>query len=321
MALFRPNVSKVYSNGFIEKMDIVGQNYRENELVAIHQAKPDRIVIGTENGHTLSAWLSMRDNPFISGQFLWVGFDYLGEAQWPAISYDQGLFDRTGNWKQLGYQRQSWWSEKPVVHVVRKEDNAGVGNWVANWTPVDFGTYDDARVQVYSNCEEVELFLNGKSLGSKTKPADDSPRSWEVTFEKGSLKAIGKNRGKEVANDELKTAGDPVKIILTADKSKISKNWDGVVYVTAQVVDANGTVCPNADKLISFEVSEAGLISAVDNGDVNSHEAYQVSERHIYAGQCIAIVRAKSASGKITVTAKSPELKDASVVIEVIEVL
>jgi beta-galactosidase len=162
----------------------------------------------------------------------------------------------------------------------------------------------------------VELFLNGKSLGSKTKPADDSPRSWEVTFEKGSLKAIGKNGGKEVASDELKTAGDPVKIILTADKSKISKNWDDVTYLTAQVVDANGTVCPNADKLISFEVSEAGLISAVDNGDVDSHEAYQAFERHIYAGQCTAIVRAKSASGKITVTAKSPELKDASVVIE-----
>ena len=317
MALFRPNVSKVYSNGFIEKMDIVGQNYRENELVAIHLAKPDLIVIGTENGHTQSAWLSMRDNPFISGQFLWVGFDYLGEAQWPAISYNQGLFDRTGNWKQLGYQRQSWWSDKPVVHLVRKEDNAGVGNF-ANWTPVDSGTYDDARVQVYSNCEEVELFLNDRSLGTKTKPADDSPRSWEVTFEKGSLKAVGKNEGKVVATGELKTAGEPAKIILTADKSKITKDWDDVSYLTACIVDANGILCPNADKLISFDVSDTGTLLAVDNGDVNSHEAYQASERHTYLGQCIAIIKAKSASGKITVTARSPELKDASVVISVV---
>ncbi|MCX6239750.1 MAG: DUF4982 domain-containing protein [Bacteroidia bacterium] len=317
MALFRPNVSKVYSNGFIEKMDGVGQNYRENELVAIHKAKPDQIVIGTENGHTLQAWLTLRDNPFMSGQFLWVGIDYLGEAQWPNISFYKGLFDRTGGWNQPGYQRQSWWSDKPVVHIVRKEDNAGMGDWVANWTPIDFGTYDDARVQVYSNCDEVELFLNGKSLGSKTKPADDSPRSWEVTFEKGSLKAVARNKGKEVASDELKTAGDPVKIILTADKSKITKNWDDVSYVTAKVVDANGIICPNADKLVSFVVSESGMISAVDNGDVVSHEAYQASERHTFNGQCIAILKAKSASGKIRVTASSPELTSGEVTIEI----
>ena len=110
MALFRPNSSKVYSNGFVEKMDIVGQNYRENELVAVHTAKPHLKVLGTENGHGLSEWLILRDNPYMSGQFLWTGFDYLGEALWPAISFSNALFDRTGEWKQLGYQRQSWWS-------------------------------------------------------------------------------------------------------------------------------------------------------------------------------------------------------------------
>jgi beta-galactosidase len=317
MALFRPNVSKVYSNGFIEKMDIVGQNYRENELVAVHQAKPDQIVIGTENGHTLEAWLAMRDNPFMSGQFLWVGFDYLGESIWPAITRNSGLFDRTGGWKQISYQRQSWWSDKPVVHIVRKEDNAGAGQWVANWTPVDFGTYDDARVEVYSNCDEVELFLNGKSLGSKMKPADDSPRSWEVTFEKGSLKAVAKNKGKEVAFDELKTAGDPERIILSVDKSTITTNWDDVSYITAKVVDANGIVCPNGEKLISFSVSESGMIAAVDNGDVTSHEAYQTSARHTFHGQCIAIIKAKSTSGKITVTASAPELISGTAIIEI----
>src|SRR5690606_36500244 len=108
--------------------------------------------------------------PFRSGQFLWTGFDYLGEALWPAISYDKGLFDRTGGWKQLSLQRQSWWSDKPVVHIVRKDDNAGVGNWVSNWTPTDFGTYDEASIEIYSNCEEVELFLNNKSMGVKSKP-------------------------------------------------------------------------------------------------------------------------------------------------------
>jgi beta-galactosidase len=317
MALFRPNSSKVYTNGFVEKMDIVGQNYRENELVAVHLVKPGLKVLGTENGHGLTEWLILRDNPFMSGQFLWTGFDYLGEALWPAISFNKGLFDRTGSWSQLGYQRQSWWSDKPVVHIVRKSDNAGTGDWVANWNPVDEGTYDKAIVEAYSNCDEVELFLNGKSLGSKLKPADDSPRSWEVTFEKGTLKAVAKNKGIEVAGDELKTAGTPAKIVLTADKPQISKNWDDVSCLTARVVDANGITCPNVDKLISFSISESGLILAVDNGDINSHEQYKATERHVFNGKCIAIIRAKTSSGKITITASSPELVSGSVTIEV----
>ncbi|HEY5469686.1 MAG TPA: glycoside hydrolase family 2 TIM barrel-domain containing protein [Bacteroidales bacterium] len=317
MALFRPGSSRVYLNGFVEKMDIVGQNYREKELVDAHLAKPERIVLGTENGHGLTEWLIMRDNAFMSGQFLWAGFDYLGEALWPSVSSRSGLFDRTGAWKPTSFQRQSWWAEKPVVHIVRSDDNAGQGSWIANWTPVDAGTYDDARVQVYSNCDEVELFLNGKSLGAKAKPADDSPRLWEVTFEKGTLKAVAKNKGTVVASDELKTAGAPVRIILTADKSKITKNWDDVSYVTAKVVDANGITCPNIDKLISFKVSESGIIAAVDNGDNNSHELFQASERHVLNGQCIAIIKAKAATGGITVSASSPELTSGSVTIEI----
>jgi beta-galactosidase len=317
MALFRPNSSKVYSNGFVEKMDVVGQNYRENELVAVHLAKPELKVLGTENGHGLSEWLVLRDNPFMSGQFLWTGVDYLGEAQWPAISNRSGLFDRTGKWKPLGFQRQSWWSDKPVVHIVRKDDNAGEGDWVADWTPLDPGTYDDARVQVYSNCDEVELFLNGKSLGVREKPADDSPRSWDVTYEKGSLKAVAKNNGKVVATEELKTAGDPARIMLTADKSGITRNRDDVSFVTAKVVDADGIVCPHADKLISFTISDEGFIIAVDNGDNASHEAYQASERHIFNGQCIAIIKAKTVLGRITITASSPDLISGSATIEV----
>ena len=140
MALFRPAISRVYVNGLADMMDIVGQNYREKELVAAHLEKPERIVIGTENAHDLNQWLALRDNQFMSGQFIWAGYDYLGEARWPSISFDLGLFDRTGGWKPLGLQRQSWWSDKPVVHIVRKDDNGGVGNWVANWTPVDMGT-------------------------------------------------------------------------------------------------------------------------------------------------------------------------------------
>nr|GFC45442.1 hypothetical protein [Tanacetum cinerariifolium] len=230
MALFRPALSKVYENGFAETMDVVGQNYRENELVAAHEAKPARKVIGTENTHVLSAWLALRDKPYMAGQFLWTGFDYLGEGDWPEIANGQGLFDRTGGWRPVAYQRQSWWSSQPVVHVVRKEENAGAGPWVANWTPTDFDTYDDAKVQVYSNCDEVELFLNGKSLGTKAKPADDAPRAWDVTFAKGTLRAVARNKGKEVVTDELKTAGPPARIVLSTDRPRLANSWDDVAY-------------------------------------------------------------------------------------------
>ena len=312
MALFRPANSKVYTNGFAETMDVVGQNYRENELVALHNQKPSLKVIGTENTHVIQQYLALRDNPFMAGQFLWTGFDYLGEADWPQVTNGQGLFDRIGSWKQQSLQRQSWWSEKPTVHIVRKEENAGAGEWINNWTPTDFDTYDDAKVAIYSNCDEVELFLNGKSLGNKPKPADDSPRLWEVTFEKGTIKAVGKNKGKEVAAEELKTAGAPAKIILSVDKNKIGNRWDDVAFVTAKVYDEQGNICPNADNLIRFTLSGNGIIDAVDNGSITSHEMYKAQQRHAYRGVVMANIKGNN-TGNIEVKATADGLEAGSV--------
>jgi beta-galactosidase len=318
MALFRPGISKVYTNGFAKMMDVVGQNYRENELVAAHDANPNWKVIGTENGHTLTAWLSLRDHAFVSGQFLWTGVDYLGEADWPNVVNGQGVFDRTGGTRPLTLQRESWWSDKPVVHIARRQENAGGGPVVADWTPADFDTYDDARVSVYSNCDEVELFLNGKSLGSKPKPKDDSPRDWNVTFEKGTIKAVGKNNGKEVVNEELKTAGEPAKILLTVDRPKLQADWEDVAYVTATVVDAKGVPCPMADKIVNFTITGAGVITATDNADLSNQESYTIPVRHTYKGKCIAIIKG-SAAGKATIKATSQGLGDGSVTIEVVK--
>ena len=317
MALFRPNVSKVYSNGFVEKMDVVGQNYRENELTAEHDAHPNLKVIGTENGHTQQAWLALRDHPYMAGQFLWVGIDYLGEADWPNVVNGQGVLDHTGGTRPLSLQRESWWSEKPVVHIVRKQENAGVGAPVADWTPADFDTYDDARVQIYTNCDEVELFLNGKSLGVKKKNANDSPVDFTVTYAKGTIKAIGRNNSKDVTSEELKTAGEPAKIVLSADKSKIENSWDDLSYITATVVDANGVPCPMADKTLTFSTTAAGVVAATDNADLHYKDPYTSPVRQTYHGKAIAIIKANAPSGKITVKATSPGLADGVVTIEV----
>ncbi len=317
MALFRPALSHVYENGLADSMDVVGQNYRENELLAAHESKPARIVIGTENGHGQAAWLALRDHPFMAGQFLWTGFDYLGEADWPALVNGQGLFDRTGGARNIAWQRQSWWSNRPMVFVMRAEHYAGVGEWVSDWTPADADTYDDARVQVYSNCEEVELFLNGKSRGVRTRPADRvSPMVWQMTFEKGTLKAVGRNGGKTVTTQELRTAGAPATIALSADQDSIGDRWDELSIVRATVVDANGVPCPAADNPISFSVSGAGRLAGVDNADLSDAGSYLSSTRFSYKGTCIAIIKAIAASGKITLTASSEKLKPASLVLQ-----
>ena len=261
----------------------------------------------------------MRDNPFMSGQFLWTGFDYLGEADWPELSHDYGVFDRTGGTKPRTFQRQSWWSDEPMVHIVRKERNAGSGDWVSDWTPADYDTYDMAHLEVYSNAEEVELFLNGKSLGSKSKPADDSPRNWEVTFQKGTIKAVAKNGGKEVAVHEMKTAGEPARIVLTADKKLLSHDYEDVSFVRATVVDKDGTPCPNADPKITFSLTGPGKIAAVDNANRESHEPFQAKERRAYRGEAIAILKATAPEGKLTLKASAPGLEDGSVTIDLVK--
>ncbi|MBC7913484.1 MAG: glycoside hydrolase family 2 protein [Pyrinomonadaceae bacterium] len=317
MALFRPNSAKVYDNGFVELMDVVGQNYRESELVAAHESKPARKVLGTENGHTEDAWLVLRDKPYMAGQFLWTGIDYFGEAGWPNIGSGAGIIDRTGAIKPRGYQRQSWWSDKPMVHITRSGGNAGGGQGSSNWTPEDFDTYDQARIQVYSNCEEVELFLNGKSLGSKPLAKDATPFSWTVTFAPGILKAVGRNGGKVVAEHELKTAGKPSKIVLTADQSKLANNFDDAAVLTATIVDENGIICPNANVLITFTISGPGFINAVDNGNLATTELYKTKERTASKGKVTAFVQANADKGKITVSASSPGIITATTSLDV----
>jgi beta-galactosidase len=184
----------------------------------------------------------------------------------------------------------------------------------SDWTPASLAAHEE-NVEVYSNCQEVELLLNGKSLGSKPLAADASPRTWRVHFEAGGLQAVGKNQGRAVANYELRTAGVPAKIALAADRTGLKAEWDDVAYVTARVVDDHGTLVPNADPQIAFQVAGPGAIVAVDSADTSSHEPFQASARHAYQGQAIAIVR-RAKPGRITVTASAPGLAAGKVEIQ-----
>lgn len=322
-ALFRPNVSHDYDNGLADLLDVVGQNYRENEILAAHQQKPTRKILGTENTHDRRAWLALRDNAAYAGQFLWAGIDYLGESRaWPAITGFFGLLDRTGEIKPMGQERRSWWSDAPMVHLTRRvmarevpPTDPGyeayrrtVQTLFDDWTPPNAAAHEE-NIEVYSNCAQVELLLNSKSLGSKPLAADASPRNWRVTWEPGTLQAVCQNGG---ARDELRTAGKPAAVVLKVDRPWLTTTWDDVAYVTAEVVDDHGVVVPSAANQVTFAVTGPGAVVTVDNQDITSHESFQGNVRSAFQGRCIAIVRA-STGGRIALTATAASLKPGSI--------
>ena len=336
-ALLRPNRSHDYDDGLADMLDVVGQNYRESEILAAYRQKPTRKILGTENGHDLRVWLPCRDNPFYSGQFLWSGIDYLGESRrWPSIASGSGLLDRTGAPKARAFERQSWWSDRPMVAIVRRlgADRPATTDpgyeapavptaplvrptVFADWTPKDSARHEE-NVEVYSNCERVELFLNGQSLGAQPRPADDSPRSWKVAFAPGSLKAVAQIAGQVAATRELRTAGQPARLVLTVDRAQLAPAWDDVARVEVSVLDEQGVLVPDTGDEISFAIAGPGAIAAVDNGDNSSHELFQGTGRKAYQGRCFAFVKATAAPGRITLTASAPGLAGASVALEAI---
>jgi beta-galactosidase len=328
-ALFRPNVSGDYKNGLADMLDVIGTNYRDQELLEAWKDRKGRKIVGTEQGHERSTWLACRDNPQHAGQFLWCGIDYLGESRsWPLTVFNGGLLDRAGFIQPRGYERQGWWSEKPMVRIFRRiarsaETPADPGyeamEWkrlqvlFPDWNPAAGGSKAE-NVEVYSNAEEVELVLNSRSLGKKATRKDGGALNWSVSYEAGTLEAIAFNRGKEVARDTLRTAGKAAKIVLVPDRKSLGLTWDDVSHIEVRIVDEHGTVVPDASDAVKFEVSGPGKIIAVDSGSVVSTEPFQAQERKAYQGRCLAIVRA-TGKGTFKLTAKSVDLEPATVAI------
>lgn len=329
--LFRPNVSGDYDNGLADLLDVIGTNYRDLELLAAWRDDPTRKIIGTEQTHERSTWLNCRNHPQHAGQFLWVGIDYLGESRrWPVTTFNGGLLDRTGAFRAGAFERQSWWSDEPMVRALRRvaptEDAPTDPGYEAvewrrrqvlfpDWTPPELGPHVE-NVEVVSNCEEVELILNGKSLGAKPLPDDARPRNWKVDFEPGTLTAIGRNGGEIAARDELRTAGAPAKIELVTDSDQLTETWDDVAYVEATIVDSDGVHVLRSDAIIRFKVGGPGRVIAVDNGSIVSHEPFQTDQRRAFQGRCIAIVRATESDGTITVTAEADNVEPGIIKIE-----
>lgn len=332
-ALFRPNVSHDYDNGLADMLDVIGTNYRDLELLQAWRDDPTRKIVGTEQSHDRSIWLACRDHPQHAGQFLWCGIDYLGESRrWPVTTFNAGLIDRTGHPRPRAYERQSWWTERPMVRAFRRvapteqtpsDPGYEAVEWkrrqvlFSDWTPESLAPHEE-KVEVYSNCQEVELLLNGQSLGVQAKPRNARPRIWEVTYQPGELVAQASNDGRVVARHTLRTAQQASQVQLTANRETLPVGWDHVAVVQALLTDGEGTRVPRAARNVTFRVEGPGEIVAVDNGSIVSHEPFQANQRTTHQGRCIAIIRATGDNGgTIRVTADSPDLAGGAVEIAV----
>jgi beta-galactosidase len=312
--------------GYADALDVAGYNYQEFRYIPDHQKYPKRPLYGSENGMTLEAWNAVADNDFIIGQFLWTGFEYLGEAgQYPVRHSTSGIIDLAGNKKPEFYFRQSLWSNKPMVWLgtTNRVTNAGPVNlWahkrvdpVWNWNKDQL-----INVNAFTNCEEVELYLNGKSLGSR-KLTDFKNRviGWEVPFENGSLRAVARNNGREVSTYELKTTGNPVAISAKCDASVLKADRQDIVRIFVTINDEAGYTVYNAENEITCTLSGPVRIIGMEDANPGNTEDYKDNKQKAFHGKLLVYLQSLDKTEKGTITLSSPGLKGTVVNIDLIK--
>lgn len=335
-------ISGGWGGGSSTTIDVMGFNYfthgdgRETGNDRYHAKFPNKPSVATEDGSTVSTrgvylpddvhghltaydvnapnWAVLASEsvqhyaarPYVAGQFQWTGFDYRGEPTpfgWPNIASQFGILDLCGFPKDNFYYYQAWWSGKPVLHLFP--------HW--NWKGREGRPVD---VWVHSNCEQVELFLNGVSLGRKNMPRLGH-LEWKVPYTPGRLSARGFSGGKEILRDEVETTGDASSVRLSADRPVISSDGADVAVVTVSTADAAGRAVPTANTPITFELTGPGRIIGVGNGDPSSHEPDKavggVWKRSLFNGLAQVIVQSTGAPGEITLKASSPGLAEGQI--------
>ena len=249
-------------------------------------------------------WDVVKHNDFVGGQFIWTGFDYIGEPTpygFPARSSYFGLIDLAGFPKDTYYMYQSEWTDKQVLHLFPH------WNWLEG-QDIDMWCY-------YNNADEVELFINGRSQGVKAKKdSHEYHLMWRVKFEPGEVKAVARKDGKVVADKVIRTAGAPAALSLTADRTHFGKNpnGDNLAFITVEVVDKDGNLCPRAEDQIFFDV-EGGRIVGTDNGNPVSMERFKEPKRKAFNGKCLVVVATDG--GDVKLKARGYQLQGGEILI------
>ena len=333
-------------------MDIVGFNYHEQDYDSVRVWYPDMPFIGSETASALNsrgfylhpssqvhvvparwdlpyntphhqcsaydnsrapwatlheaAWIAVRDRDFCAGTFVWTGFDYLGEPtpySWPSRSSYFGIVDLCGFPKDCYYMYRSEWTDETTLHLFP--------HW--NWSEgekIDIWAY-------YNNADEVELFLNGESLGKSSKTEDRLHALWEgVEFVAGDITAVSYKDGKEIMRHTRKTAGEPAEIRLTADRDMLTADGYDLAYITIDCYDKDGTFVPTAMNQLYFDVEGAGELMGVDNGNAASVESLKGSKMKLFNGKALAIIRTlRDVQGDIRLRVRGDGVKDATIVL------
>ena len=252
-------------------------------------------------------WDVVKHNDFVGGQFIWTGFDYIGEPtpySYPARSSYFGIIDLAGFPKDTYYLYQSEWTDKPVLHLFPH------WNWIEGQT-IDMWCY-------YNNADEVELFINGKSQGVRRKENTHQYHvMWRVTFEPGEVKVLAKKDGKVVRQQTIRTAGPAYQIRLTPDRNVIKADGKSLAFITVEVLDKDGNLCPNAENQIFFDINGNASIEGVDNGCQTSLERFKDNNRKAYFGKCLLVVRSDKIPGDVEIKATAVDLKKSTVKIRV----
>lgn len=305
-------MSALETRGFYDTPTDTTRHWPQSSKIPFTKGNPEFAVTAYDNvaaywGSTHEeTWKIIKKYDFLSGLFIWTGFDYIGEPTpypWPARSSYFGIVDLAGFPKDVYYMYQSEWTNKPVLHLL-PHWNCKPGQIVDVWA-------------YYSQADEVELFLNGKSLGVKTKRGDDLHVNWKVKFEPGTLKIVSRRNGKIVLSQEVHTAGKPAKIELSADRQSINADGRDLSFITVKVLDSNGNIVPDADNLVTFKITGPAHIAGVDNGSQVSMESFKANHRKAFHGMCLLIMQAAKIKGKVTVNASASGLKPVDLVLTI----
>jgi len=328
-------------------MDVISMNYQTRFYARDHQQHPNQVLLGSEThlhqvdlntprdpkDNSGNQWWGTRDcatgeyYPYVAGQFIWAGVDYLGESEgWPSKGYRTTLVSMTGVRKPWSYFIQSLYTDSPMVSIAvdnpdfkklpRRDAGGNFNALLSHWNfPPSLSTL---RVYTFTNVPVVELKLNGRSLGEK-RAVDfaDHIIFWDVPNEPGRLEAIGKRDRAVVASAELCTAGKAVKLRLVPNRTALEATGQDLAYVAVEAIDANGIVVPDARNLVRFELSGQGSLAGVDNADLDSPELFKSDHRELRLGRALAIVESARNRGSVWITATAEGLEPATMAIRV----
>jgi beta-galactosidase len=325
-----------WGDGVTRVLDVVGFNYRTNQMDPFHAKYPQIPVVATETGSTVTTrgvyvrdekhqfadaydheapwWASTAENwwpyvnarPYIAGGFVWTGFDYRGEPtpfpRWPSVASYFGLMDSCGFAKDEYYYYKAWWNAQPQAHLLP--------HW--NWPGQEGKPID---VWCYANVDRVELFLNGQSLGAKDV-IKDRHLAWPVNYAPGVLEARGFKGGRQVVVEKRETAGPPARIVLSADRTRLKADGADLAVVTIQILDRQGRPAPFANDAVKLDVGPVGKLIGMGNGDPTSHEPDKTDTRKAFSGLCMGIVQTRAGqTGRIAIQATAEGLEPAALLL------